>query len=49
MNTAVLVVIVVALMLLAVGIVLDNLFRLRDWLKQAPPSPKLPEPPDEDT
>jgi len=40
-------VIVIVLALLAVGIVVDQLFRLRKWLNQAPPKPKDLEPPDE--
>ena len=43
MTTAI---IVVTLVLLALGIVINQLFRLKDWLKNSPPV--LP-PPDEDT
>ncbi|HTQ16904.1 hypothetical protein [Mycobacterium sp.] len=42
MTTAIIVVIVV---LLALGIVINQLFRLRDWLKNSPP---LPPPTDDD-
>ena len=38
-------VIVIVLALLALGIVIDQLFRLRNWLNQAPPQPKDDEPP----
>jgi hypothetical protein len=38
--------IVVMLALLAVGIVIDQLFRLRKWLKNSPPSRDIREPPD---
>jgi hypothetical protein len=37
-------IIVVTLVLLALGIVINQLFRLRDWLKNSPPA----EPPDEE-
>jgi hypothetical protein len=38
--------IVVALALVAVGIVVDQLFRLRNWLNRPPPSGEIPEHPD---
>lgn len=41
--------VVVTLTLLGIGIVIDRLFWLRKWLKNAPPSgepPKRPEPPE---
>lgn len=39
-------VIVILLALLAVGMVIDQLFRLRKWLNQAPPKPEDHQPPD---
>jgi hypothetical protein len=42
MTTAI---VVVVLALLAVGIVIDELLRLRKWLNKAPPNPKDHEPP----
>ncbi len=39
-------VILIVLALLAVGIVIDQLFRLRKWLNQTPPKPGDHEPPD---
>ncbi|WP_156622971.1 hypothetical protein [Mycobacterium sp. 1164966.3] len=47
MTTAI---IVVTLVLLALGIVINQLFRLKDWLKNAPPvaSPPPVAPPDDD-
>lgn len=40
-------VIVLVLILLALGIVIDQLFRLRRWLNEPPRSPELREPPDD--
>jgi hypothetical protein len=40
-------IIVVTLVLLGLGIVINGLFRLRDWLKNSPTVPN-PEFPDED-
>jgi hypothetical protein len=37
-------IIVVTLVLLALGIVINQLFRLRDWMKNSPPLP----PPEDD-
>ncbi|QLL07237.1 hypothetical protein [Mycobacterium vicinigordonae] len=42
MTTAI---IVGTLVLLGLGIVINGMFRLRDWLKNSPP---LPPPPDDD-
>lgn len=42
MSTAILVI----LTLVGVGIVIDQLFRLRTWLKKPPSSPEVREPPD---
>jgi hypothetical protein len=39
--------IVVTLTLLAIGIVVDQLARLRKWLKNAPPGGEVPKPPEE--
>jgi uncharacterized membrane protein YqgA involved in biofilm formation len=39
-------VILIVLALLAAGIVIDQLFRLKKWLNQAPPKPTDREPPD---
>jgi hypothetical protein len=43
-------IIVVTLVLLALGIVINQLFRLRDWMKNSPPLPPPeddpPEPPE---
>lgn len=39
--------VVVVLMLLGVGIVIDQLFRLRNWLNKAPPTGEVREPDDE--
>lgn len=39
-------VIVVVLVLLAIGIVMDQLFRLRKYLNQTPPKPRDHEPPE---
>jgi hypothetical protein len=44
MNAA----IIVLLILLATGVVVSPLIRMRAWLKQSPPAPELPPPPDED-
>jgi hypothetical protein len=43
-------IIVVTLVLLALGIVINQLFRLKDWLKNAPPvvPPGPVEPPDDE-
>jgi hypothetical protein len=41
-------IIVVTLVLLALGIVINQLFRLRDWLKNSPAPERPIEPPDED-
>jgi hypothetical protein len=43
-------VIVIGVALLGVGLVLSQLFRLKDWLKNAPPvaPTELPEPPADD-
>ncbi|MFZ0227895.1 MAG: hypothetical protein WA415_07105 [Mycobacterium sp.] len=42
--------IVVILILLAVGVVVGPLLRLRNWLQKAPPFPAdVSEPPDDDT
>jgi len=38
--------IVVILMLLGVGMVINQLLRLRNWLKKSPSSPAVQEPPD---
>ena len=38
--------IVIVLALLGVGIVIDQLFRLRNWLKKSPPRPEDQEPPE---
>jgi hypothetical protein len=38
--------IVVILILLAIGIVVESLLRLRKWLQKSPPGPKAEEPPD---
>jgi hypothetical protein len=43
MNTA----IVVLLILLAVGIVLSPLIRMKAWLQKSPPAQELPPPDDE--
>jgi uncharacterized membrane protein YqgA involved in biofilm formation len=40
------IVILIVLALLAVGIVIDQLFRLRKWLNQTPPKRQDQEPPD---
>jgi hypothetical protein len=40
--------IVVVLILLAIGIVLDSLLRLRRWLQKPPPAPRAQEPPEGD-
>lgn len=44
MNTA----IVVMLILLATGVVVSPLLRLRAWLKRTPPAQEFQPPPDED-
>jgi hypothetical protein len=44
MNTA----IVVLLILLAVGIVLSPLIRMKAWLQKSPPAQELPPPPDDE-
>jgi hypothetical protein len=41
--------IVVVLILLGIGIVVDQLFRLKKWLQKSPPSHDVQEPPDADT
>jgi hypothetical protein len=41
--------IVVVLILLGIGIVVDQLFRLKKWLQKSPPSQDVQEPPDADT
>jgi hypothetical protein len=38
-------ILVVVLILVAIGIVADALFRLRNWLQQPPPGPDDREPP----
>jgi hypothetical protein len=40
--------IVVVLILLAIGIVVDSLLRLRRWLQKPPPGPHAEEPSDDD-
>jgi hypothetical protein len=40
--------IVVILVLLAIGIVVDSLLRLRRWLQKSPPGPQAQQPPDGD-
>ena len=45
MNTA----IVVLLILLAIGIVLSPLIRMKAWLQKSPPPPLLQPPPDDET
>jgi hypothetical protein len=42
-------VIVVILVLLAVGIVVESLLRLKRWLQKSPPGPPSQEPPDIET
>jgi hypothetical protein len=37
------------LSLLGIGIVIDQLLRLRKWLKNVPPNGEVPEPPDRNT
>lgn len=44
MTTAI---VVTLLVLLALGIVINGLLRLRRWLNDAPVVPRHPEPPDE--
>jgi hypothetical protein len=39
----------VILILLAIGIVVESLLRLRKWLNNAPPFPGPKEPPEDDT
>jgi hypothetical protein len=39
--------IVVVLILLAVGIVVESLLRLRKWLQNSPPLPRPKEPPED--
>jgi hypothetical protein len=41
-------IIVVTLVLAALGIVINQLFRLRDWMKNSPPLPPPEEDPPED-
>jgi hypothetical protein len=41
--------IVVVLMLLGIGIVVDQLLRLRKWLQKSPPGQDVQEPRDENT
>jgi hypothetical protein len=38
--------IAVALMLAGLGIVIDQLLRLRKWLKNSPPNGQVPKPPE---
>ncbi|MGO9926766.1 MAG: hypothetical protein ACLPLP_11730 [Mycobacterium sp.] len=42
MSTAVVVAIVVGLMLLGIGIVTNQLLRLKKWLKDSPPDERPP-------
>ncbi|OBA58714.1 hypothetical protein A5647_19855 [Mycobacterium sp. 1100029.7] len=46
MSTAVVVAIVVVLMLLGLGIVINQLLRLRKYLNESPPGVDVAEPPD---
>ena len=46
MSTTVIVVIVVILALVGIGIVIDELFRLRKWLNKSDSAETLSEPPD---
>jgi hypothetical protein len=41
--------IVVVLMLLGIGIVVDQLLRLKKWLQKSPPGQDVQEPPDGNT
>lgn len=41
--------VVVMLIVLAIGIVADQLLRLRKWLQKPPPNPDVQEPPDRTT
>jgi hypothetical protein len=41
--------IVVISILLAIGIVVESLLRLRKWLQKSPPGPQADQPPDGDT
>jgi hypothetical protein len=41
--------IVVVLILVGIGIVVDQLLRLRKWLQKSPPGQDVQEPPDADT
>jgi hypothetical protein len=41
--------IVVISILLAIGIVVESLLRLRKWLQKSPPGPQGDQPPDGDT
>ena len=43
MSSAVVIGIVVVLMLLGIGIVINQLLRLKKWLKDSPPGPEPPE------
>jgi hypothetical protein len=40
--------IVVIAILLAIGIVVESLLRLRKWLQKSPPGPQAQQPPDGD-
>ena len=42
-SSAVVIGIVVVLMLLGIGIVINQLLRLKKWLKDSPPGPEPPE------
>jgi hypothetical protein len=41
--------IIVLLILLAIGVVVSPLLRMRTWLKKSPPAPELEPPPDEES
>ncbi|MGY4708163.1 hypothetical protein ACXDF8_01095 [Mycolicibacterium sp. CBM1] len=47
MTPLVTIVVVVGLLLVGLGIVASQLFRLKDWLKKAPPPPQHPDSPDD--
>lgn len=47
-STAMVVAVVAVLMLLGIGMVVNQLFRLRKWLNAAPPVTPVAQPPDEE-
>jgi ABC-type glycerol-3-phosphate transport system permease component len=47
-STAIVVAVVAVLMLLGIGMVVNQLFRLKKWLNAAPPVTPVPQPPDDE-